>query len=213
VRLVEQWTAIENGLDPRWVDARLLLTVADESRSDRAAALLAPCTPGRAGRALRLVVARRGGGVGPEGIRRLLRRVDAEGIDGRLELVASAEASREPTVSRRSLAEGWDAALALLPSDWSDLYCELDLTSTDDLERAALLTAPLNPARSSEAAGYRFRCASAIGYGASAGMVRRCLERLDEAGIRGVVRVVHALSDTHPVGTQGPVWHIGGRAV
>jgi hypothetical protein len=213
VRLVEQWTTIENGLDPSWADARLLLTVSDESRSDRAAALLAPCAPGRADRALRLVVVRRGGGVGPEGIRRLLRRLDAEGIDGRLELVASTSSPAEPAVGRRSVEDSWDAALALLPSDWSDLYCELELASTDDLEQAALLLAPLNPARYGEETGFRFRCAATLGYGASPGMVRRCFSRLDAQGIQGEARILHALSDTHPVGTQGPVWHIRGRTV
>jgi hypothetical protein len=44
-------------------------------------------------------------------------------------------------------------------------------------------------------------------------MVRRCLARLDEEGIPGEVRIVLALSDTHPVGTQGPVWYVGGKAV
>ena len=43
-------------------------------------------------------------------------------------------------------------------------------------------------------------------------MVRRCLARLDEEGIPGEVRVLRALSDTHPVGTQGPVWYVGGKA-
>jgi hypothetical protein len=44
-------------------------------------------------------------------------------------------------------------------------------------------------------------------------MARRCLARLDEEGIRGVVRVLYALSDTDPVGTQGPVWRLEGKAV
>jgi hypothetical protein len=39
------------------------------------------------------------------------------------------------------------------------------------------------------------------------------MTRLDEAGIPGEVRVVRVLSDTHPVGTQGPVWMIGGKTV
>jgi hypothetical protein len=211
VTLVEQWTRIEDGLDPNWGDARLMLSLADASRSDRAAALLGPANPGRAGRALRFFAARRGAGVGPEGVRRILRRLDAEGIAGRLELVGSDTAAAEPAISRRTLAGSWDAALAVLPTDWSDLYCELELTSTDHLEPAALLTAPLNPARHGGAMGFRFRCAHRFGYGASPGMVRRCLERLDSAGIPGEVRIVQALSDTHPVGTQGPVWHIGGK--
>jgi hypothetical protein len=44
-------------------------------------------------------------------------------------------------------------------------------------------------------------------------MARRCFERLDEEGIRGELRVLHALSDTRPVQTQGPVWYLGGRSV
>jgi hypothetical protein len=44
-------------------------------------------------------------------------------------------------------------------------------------------------------------------------MVRRCLERLDREGVRGSVRILHALSDTDPVATQGPVWYVGGRPV
>jgi hypothetical protein len=59
----------------------------------------------------------------------------------------------------------------------------------------------------------QFRSASRFGYGASPGMVRRCLERCDAAGITGSVEVLRVLSDTRPVGTQGPVWQIEGRMV
>jgi hypothetical protein len=211
--LVEQWTRVESGLDPRWSDARLELRVAEESRAERASALLGPAGPGRLGRTIRFTVARGGVGIGPEGVRRLLRKLDEERIDATLELVSSGEAPPEPAVSRPSLAAEWDAALALLPSDWSDLLCELELTSSDDIERGALLLAPVNPQQGTGRPGFRFRVAHTFGYGASSGMVRRCLERLDAAGVRGEVRVVHVLSDTHPVGTQGPVWMLGGRAV
>ena len=44
-------------------------------------------------------------------------------------------------------------------------------------------------------------------------MTRRCLERLDDDGIVGHVVVLRALSDTHNVATQGPVWYVGGKAV
>jgi hypothetical protein len=213
VALADQWNAIEQGLDPRWTDARLELRIDDESARSRAAALLAPAGPGRMGNAIRFYTARRGTGVGPEAIRRMLRRIDAEKIQGHLALVASDEAPPEPAISRASLASEWDAALAVLPSDWSDLLCDLELTSSDHVDRAALLTAPLNPIQGTGRPGFRFRCASSFGYGASAGMVRRCLARLDEERIPGEVRVVRALSDTHPVGTQGPVWVIGGRQV
>jgi hypothetical protein len=114
---------------------------------------------------------------------------------------------------RSTLAASWDAALAALPNDWSDAYCELELTSTDYLDRAALKMSPLNPARFGGRPAFRFRAARRFGYGASAGMVRTCLERLDEADIRGAVRILRALSDTRPVATQGPVWYVEGRSV
>jgi hypothetical protein len=44
-------------------------------------------------------------------------------------------------------------------------------------------------------------------------MARRCLERMDAEGITGDVTVLHGLSDTDDVYTQGPVWRIGGRSV
>ena len=210
VTLAEQWNAVESGLDPRWHDAQLTLVVDDESRADRAHALLGPAGPGRAGREIRFYTDR--SGVGPEAVRRMLRRLDEEGIGGALSLVSSGDAPAEPETSRATLAGAWDAAIAVLPSDWSDLLCELELTSTDHVERAAVLTEPLNPFQSGVGRpGFRFRVAHSFGYGASAGMVRRCLGRLDDDGIPGEVRILRSLSDTHPVGTQGPVWHIGGK--
>jgi hypothetical protein len=71
----------------------------------------------------------------------------------------------------------------------------------------------VNPARYGGVAGFRFRCARRFGYGASAGMTRRCLERLDHEEIRGSVEILRALADTKPVQTQGPVWYLGGRSV
>jgi hypothetical protein len=214
MRLVEQWNAIAQGLDPRWSDARLVLTIGDDAQLRRAVTLLAPAGPGRVDDTIRFYTTRRGAGVGPEAIRRLLRRIDEEGIGGRLELASSDAAAAEPEISRASAAAGWDVALAALPGDWSDLLCELELTSSDHIERAALLLAPINPIQSGTGRpGFRFRCAHSFGYGAAPGMTRRCLARLDEDGIPAEVRVLRALSDSHPVGTQGPVWYIGGRAV
>jgi len=211
--LVDQWNGIESGLDPSWHDARLVLTVVDEARAERAAALLGPASPGRSGRTIRFFTARGGVGVGPEAVRRMLRRIDADGIEGTLELVSSDEAPPAPQLARPTLAAEWDAALAVLPGDWSDLLGELELTSTDYLPNAALLIGPLNPLSVEGKPGFRFRVASSFGYGAAPGMVRRCLARLDEAGIPGHVHVLRVLSDTHPVGTQGPVWYVGGKAV
>jgi hypothetical protein len=211
--LVEQWTAVEEGLDPKWHDARLDLVVDDEAQRARTAALLAPASPARMGSAIRFTTARGGRMVGPEAVRRMLKRIDAEGISGTLTLVSSDAAAPEPVISRASLAAGWDAATSVLPGDWSDLLCELELTSSDHVDGAALLLSPLNPIQGTGRPGFRFRCAHTFGYGASPGMVRRCLARLDEGRIPGEVRILRVLSDTHPVGTQGPVWRIGERAV
>jgi hypothetical protein len=211
--LADQWNAIESRLDPRWRDAQLELRVADEAQRNRASTLLGPAGPGRTGTSIRFSGTRDGSGVGPEAVRRMLRRIDAEGIAGTLTLVSALDAPPERSVSRSSLATEWDAAIAVLPADWSDLLCELELTSSDHVDRAALLLAPLNPIQVTGRLGFRFRCARTFGYGVSAGMARRCLARLDEQPIPGSVRVLRALSHTHPVGTQGPVWYVGGKAV
>ena len=213
MKLAEQWNAIESRLDPRWSDARLELRVSDETQRNRASALLGPAGPGRAGTSIRFSGTRDGTGVGPEAVRRMLRRIDTEGITGTLALVSTDDTAPERVVSRASLATDWDAAVAVLPADWSDLLCEIELTSSDHIERAALLLAPLNPIQVTGRLGFQFRCAHSFGYGVSAGMARRCLARLDEEPIPGTVRVLRALSDTHPVGTQGPVWYVGGKAV
>jgi hypothetical protein len=213
MRLVEQWNAIERGLDPRWSDARLALTIADDVERRRALALLAPAGPGRSGKTIRIRTTRSGAGVGPEAIRRMLRRIDSEGIRGTLELADSAEAPAVQAVARASAAKAWDAELARQPADWSDLLCELELTSSDHIERGALLLAPLNPIQRGGRPGFRFRCAHTFGYGAAPGMVRRCLERLDAEPIPAEVRILRGLSDSHPVATQGPVWYVAGRPV
>ena len=213
MKLADQWREIEDTLPGSWRDARLALTVPDDARCDRAAALLGPAAPLRSGKTIRFFAGRRGAGVGPDAITRLLRRLDREGIAGTVELVGSEEAPAEPDISRPTLAVSWDAALSVLPADWSDLYVEVELRSGGQLDRAALLAAPLNPLRTAHAPGFRFRCAKNFGYGASPTMTRRCLARLDEEAIEGELRLVHALSDTHPVGTQGPVWHVAGRTV
>ena len=163
------------------------------------------------GSTVRFYVARGGHGIGPEAARRLLGRIDSEGISGELTLVGASEAEAAPQVARPTLAAEWEAALDVLPSDWSDAVAELELDSSADVDRGAVLCAPINPIQSTGRPGFRFRCASTFGYGASAGMVGRCLARLDEAGITGHVRITRALSDVHPVGTQGATFVVGRR--
>ena len=213
VKLAEQWREVQESLPADWGTAQVDVTISDAGRAERAAALLGSLMPGRRGNRIRFSVTARGGVPSPESVTRALARLDEEGIDGRLTLVTSSEAAVAPAVSAPSLVAAWDAEVAGLPTDWSDVYGELELTSTDYLDRAALLCAPLNPSRFDDKPAFRFRCASRFGYGASAGMVRRCLERLDAEAIRGEVRILRVLSDTKPVATQGPVWYVGGKAV
>jgi hypothetical protein len=211
VPLVERWNQVERALDPRWTEATLSLAITDDAARSRAAALLGPAGPGVGNKAIRFTVSTKGNGIGPEAARRLLRRIDQEGIVGRLELGEILGTRPEPEQSSRSLADAWRAALEALPSDWSDLVAEIDLDSSADVDRAAVLCAPINPIQSTGRPGFRFRCASTRGYGASAGMVGRCLSRLDEAGITGRVRITRTLSDVHPVGTQGATFVVGRR--
>ena len=211
MRLVEQWNGIESGLDPRWSDVRLSLRIGAEEGRERAAALLGPAGPGLSGDTVRFYVARGGHGIGPEAARRLLGRIDAEGIAGELTLVGTSEAEAPAQVARPTLAAEWQTALEVLPSDWSDVVAELELDSSADVDRGAVLCAPINPIQATGKPGFRFRCAHDRGYGASAGMVGRCLARLDEAGITGHVRITRALSDVHPVGTQGATFVVGRR--
>ena len=217
MKLANQWREIERQLPENWHDARLLLGASDPSQAERAAAMLTPLTPGRHGSEIRFYAARRGAGAGPDAVARLLGRLDREGIEGELELL-SAGRSAEPEpeaqpVDTPRLAEAWEQALSVLPPDWSDLHVELELTSTDHLDRAALLLSPVNPARYGSKPGFRFRVARRFGYGASPAVVRRGLERLDDEGISGQLRILRVLSDTDPVATQGPVWYVEGKAV
>jgi hypothetical protein len=213
LNLVDSFNAIERQLPDGWAEATLTLTVADDARCDRAAELLAPANPGRHGKKIRVTIARRGGGVAPDGVRRLLRRLVMEHIDAELELVSMLETPRAELRRRESLRDQWEGALASLPSDWSDVYAEVRFDSTDYVERAALLLAPVNPSRYGGPAALRFRCAHHFGYGVSPEMAARCFERCDEEGITGEVEILRALSDTYPVATQGPVWLVGGRSV
>ena len=213
MRLVKQWREIEAGLPETWGDARVRLSLEKEQDAERAASLLAPINPGRRGTALRFYAARRGLGPSPDAVARLLARLDQERIKGELELVGSEQAAAQQEATRSTLTASWDGALAGLPPDWSDIYAEIELVSTDWLERAALLLAPANPARYGGKPAFRFRVARISGYGVSAEMLRRCLNRLDEARIRGELRILRVLSDTEHVATQGPVWYVEGRSV
>jgi hypothetical protein len=226
MRAVEQWRLIQEGLDPRWDDVSLAFTVEDRAAMDAAAAVLGPLGAGRSGSVLRFSVSRRG--AAPEKLANLLERLDRKRLWGTLELVdvvvaeepevaPETEETREvelaPAVEASSLVEAWDAAVSQLPPGWSDVLCELEVDSSDFLAQAALLGAPLNPTRVPSSTALRFRASNGVGYGAASVMVRRCLERIDEAGITGRLRVLLGVADVGNVATQGPVWRVAGRSV
>lgn len=208
--VVAQWNAIGSKLPDTWARVSLRLELADRDAANRAAAQLAPAGPYRTDpTVLQFSVARDGSALGPEGIVRLLRRVDS----GSLSLTGS-QASAQPTPREDvSLVDSWDAAIASLPADWSDAYGEIELTSTDYIERAAVLCIQMNPRRDGTRAAFRFRTARKAGYGVAPEMARRCLERCDRESIRGSVTILRALSDTALVATQGPVWLLSGKTV
>lgn len=208
MNLVDQWRGIQARLPQDWSDAALSVTVND-TECGRATALLGPLGPVRSGNTIRLYIPRGRA----DAVRRLLGILDKEKIAARLQLSAAQEAAPLAPPERDSLAASWQEQVHGLPEDWSDVYAELELDSTDYLDPAALRMAPLNPARAGGEPTFRFRCARRFGYGAAPEMVRRCLERCEEAGITGEVRILRALSDTKPVGTQGPVWLVGGKSV
>jgi hypothetical protein len=216
VRLAAQWDEMRAGLPTDFGETRLRLKVRDESQAIRASALLAPLLAGRSGNEVSFVCTGHAGPQSDEIVRRLLDRLDREGIWGELELVSvspaeAVEAAEEVPGEWVPLAPAWEEVLAELPPDWTDVYAEVELTSSDHLAPAALQLSPLNPARDGDRFAFHFRSSRSFGYGVPAAMVRRCLERLDEAGIPGRVRILRALSDTKPVQTQGPVWYAGGR--
>ncbi len=201
-----QWDELLAG---DWGEARIRVSLEEAGRADRAAQLLGPLQPYRAGPAELTFSAGRS-----DTVKRLLARLDAERIHGSLELIATEPAAppkREQPVP--TLRESWEAALATLPADWSDLLAEVELSSSDYFEKAALKMVPLNPRRDGDRVALRFRAARTFGYGAAPEMVARCLSRCDEDGMRGTVRVLRVISGSRPVGTQGPIWQIDGLTV
>jgi hypothetical protein len=216
MRALDQWRRLQAQLDPDWELVSLSFVAEDVSR---AAAVLAPLGPGRSGRELRFQVSRHG--AGPDRLENLLKRLDRKRVWGELALVDAHVAPREEapaptqTARRRKLAEQWDEQVATLPPGWRDLDVELHLDSTDFLAQAALAGAPLNPSRIPGEIALRFRVTEhgLGGYGAPPGMVRRCLERMDAAGITGGLKLLAALSDVDYVATQGTVSRTSSRAI
>lgn len=209
--VAQQWDAIGSELPHGWARAQLRLELKDRDAADRAAALLGPAGPYRSAPTVLLFgVARDGTHLSPDNLLRLLRRVPS----GTLSLSGS-QAAPEPAPRREitPLTESWDRAIAGLPADWSDLYAEIHLTSSDFVERASVLCIQCNPRRDGTRAALRFRAARTRGYGVAPEMARRCLERCDAENIQGSVSILRVLSDSKHVSTQGPVWLADGKTL
>ena len=150
--LEDQWRRIEASLPEEWADAQLALEVPNPVQRARAAALLGPANPGPRGvtsSASPRIAAARAPARRPFGVSCGGSTTPGSGA-------SSASSTRteippEAEVDRAGLAPAWDALANGLPPDWSDLLCEIDLTSSDYLQRAALLLAPVNPARTGAA--------------------------------------------------------------
>lgn len=215
MKLVDQWRTLEESLPAGWDDVKLTLTTEQPGDLPRAAQVLGAMSVGRVGQKLVFHVRRAGAAQGPEAVRRLFARLD----ESRVWCLLAEPEIRTALVIPPSepellpVAASWDAALAPLPTDYTDLLCELEVTSSDHLDRTALLCAPINPTRDAPRLAFVFRCAGRSGYGVSPGMARRCFERLDEEGIIGSTRVLRALSDLDNVATQGAVWLVGGKTL
>jgi len=215
MRLSEQWSEVLAELPGGWRAASLELALDDPGSADRVALVLGPAAPGRQGSAFRVDVVSESQPYGTSAalFRRVLLRLDKEGIGGRLTLASRPEADGEDELSVAgpgALAAQWVGLLASLPPDWSHLLGQVELDSSDYVDRGALLMAPTNPSLRGGPSSLQFRAARTVGYGVSAGMARRCFERLDGEQITGQVSILHVVSDARPVATQGPVWRRGG---
>ena len=153
--LVAQWDAMVAELPAGWPEIGLRLRLARPEDAARAAALLGLLSPGVAGDDLHLRVTSHGA-TGPGVARRLLARLDEEGIGGTLELVGevtAAAADESVDAPTKPLAAAWDELVAGLPEDWSDLLCLVELRSSDELDPAALALAPVEPVAARRRAG------------------------------------------------------------
>ena len=156
------------------------------------------------------------GAPGVGAVQRALAQLDGEGISGRLlteEVVDPMVRPLDADETLSAIVEQWDKLAVELPAKWSDVLLELELDSSGDINRAALLLGPVNPLLQPKSKAFHFRTARSFGYGASVGMTRRCFQRLDEQGIGGSISVIRVMSDSEPVASQGPVWRISGRSV
>ena len=85
-----------------------------------------------------------------------------------------------------ALADDFQQVLDSLPSDWTDIVCDLRLADEDQYIDAAVLLTQINAQPYSKAEWhFRIDVAHSFGHAAAADTVRGTLRLLDEQGIGG----------------------------
>ena len=91
-------------------------------------------------------------GLNPDLVTRALLRLDSEGVVGELSL-------GDVRTEHHALAEEWRGLVDALPADWSHLLAQVDLDSSDFVDRAAMLIGPTNPVLADGVRALQFRSA------------------------------------------------------
>ena len=153
-------------------------------------------------------------GSAPDQADKLFGKLDDERIRGTAALVTVDERAGARGGAARPLAALWDAALASVPAglERPALRARADLerpprargapagaAQPDARAGSQRLPLPRRAERSATAPRRRWRAAAS--------------SALDAEGIPGRLTLLHVLSDTHNVATQGPVWRVAGKAV
>ena len=219
--LVAQWSGIADGLPERWADVQLRLSLDRPETANRAAVLLGPIGPGRAGgraAALDLGGRQRPGPAPPAagtprrrghpGLARADLR-DRRPDRGRARR-RSRRRSRGVCTARGRLGGARRVVAGRLERPALHARAAVDGRPAPGRarDRAPQPLAPRSRSR------LPFPCrAEATATAPRPEMAQRCLARLDERTIPGQLRLVEALSDTRPVATQGPTFIVDNRAV
>ena len=89
-----------------------------------------------------------------------------------------------------ALADDFQRILDTLPPDWTDLEVDMRIEDTSNYVDTAVALSQVNAQPYSEADWHwRLLVAHSFGHAAAAETVRAVLGRLDEAGVRGELRV------------------------
>jgi len=211
VSLVEELRAVESRLPKAWSQAHLKLVVSDPSSSigpPRSSSGDAVETPRRA---LLHGVARRQRRRGSSTYGGSCASSTAKAWARGWKLVESVEGARATEPVRRGRWSSVDEQSRRCPptgaTSGASSSCSRRITRARRPRAGPAQTVVVR-----RPPGSALPLRTAFGYGALLGWSGACLRRCDRAGVRGTVRILRALSDSAPVGTQGPcgTWRPGG---